>query len=539
MFFRFSLLSLSLSASLFSEIPIHSRERGEILNNLLLSSSREEQKFSSLLDSPFFKKNKEIYLDEIKIPFISFREINLNELIDYLRSQVLIYEQENNIHTGLNFVLQVSEEILEKKIDLKLHSISLKNLLLKICDLYGVRYFSEFHAIVISQESEERMIIKKIPVPADFLNLFSLSADRNSQVEKFRKLSIQKEFEKIGFAFPPSSSVSFFPSRSFLILRHYPSVISDIQNIISPWLIQENPQFRIKTKIFRVTGSELKELGFDWMLAPYPFFKKKGHKVSGGGRLESGYPSISPENLRNSPLFSNSLDSLLQSNSLSSNTGFIIWKQNSGFSWRVVIRALEQLGKRDFFSQPEIVTQSGKRALIYIGQEFPYPKEYSEPQIPDKVGNPESVLITPATPSNFEFKELGSFLVLDAVSSSQEDFIHIEVQPRMISFEGFIDYGSPISIGQDIFPNPIKQPIFETIASRTQLSIQDGKTFLIGGLLHSSLKDVEQAVPIFSKIPLLGKLFRSKIEKKEKEMIFIFINVKKIDILGNETQKKT
>jgi len=52
---------------------------------------------------------------------------------------------------------------------------------------------------------------------------------------------------------------------------------------------------------------------------------------------------------------------------------------------------------------------------------------------------------------------------------------------------------------------------------------KDGLTIAIGGLIDSSDSDEEQRVPILSEFPILGELFKRKVQQKSKRELLLLI----------------
>ena len=57
----------------------------------------------------------------------------------------------------------------------------------------------------------------------------------------------------------------------------------------------------------------------------------------------------------------------------------------------------------------------------------------------------------------------------------------------------------------------------------TRILIEDGNTAVIGGLLSTTEADTIIKIPFLSAIPLLGNLFKNKINRKEVRNLVIFV----------------
>jgi len=112
-----------------------------------------------------------------------------------------------------------------------------------------------------------------------------------------------------------------------------------------------------------------------------------------------------------------------------------------------------------------------------------------------------------------------------------------------LEFEGFINYGSPIqststnALGQQVVnvitPNVINQPIFATRKVTTNVTVFDGATVVLGGLVREDVQSVEDKTPILGDVPVVGRLFRSKVDQHIKRNLIIFVTAKLVNPAGD------
>jgi general secretion pathway protein D len=121
--------------------------------------------------------------------------------------------------------------------------------------------------------------------------------------------------------------------------------------------------------------------------------------------------------------------------------------------------------------------------------------------------------------------------------------IDLSLVPQVVEFEGFINYGSPITatsvniltgapVQNVITPNVINQPIFSTRKVTTSVSVFDGQTVVLGGLMREDVQKVEDKTPFLGDIPLLGRLFRSNVDQHLKRNLVIFVSARLINPAG-------
>jgi general secretion pathway protein D len=202
-----------------------------------------------------------------------------------------------------------------------------------------------------------------------------------------------------------------------------------------------------------------------------------------------------------------------------------------------------------------VTAKSGQKATIEIIREFIYPTEYEPPELPNTVGATGGLgggglgggssglfPVTPATPTAFETRNTGVTLEIEPTIADNNFVIDLRFAPEIVEFEGFINYGSPIqSPASDLFGNPvtvtitenrIEMPVFSARRVNTSLTIYDGYTVAVGGLMREDVQNVEDKVPILGDIPIIGRLFQSKAENRIKSNLIIFVTAQIIDATG-------
>jgi len=198
--------------------------------------------------------------------------------------------------------------------------------------------------------------------------------------------------------------------------------------------------------------------------------------------------------------------------------------------------------------------------VIEIVREFRYPTQFDPPQLPQTVGSlttrsetggliplggASSVPVTPTTPTHFETRNTGVTLEVEPVVGPDGVTIDLNLVPQVVEFEGFINYGSPILAPSSSFlntvtgglinspqsvltPNVINQPIFSTRKVTTSVSVWDGQTVVLGGLMREDVQKTEDRTPLLGGIPVVGRLFRTNAEQHIKRNLVIFVTARLI-----------
>ena len=90
--------------------------------------------------------------------------------------------------------------------------------------------------------------------------------------------------------------------------------------------------------------------------------------------------------------------------------------------------------------------RSGEKATILSGKEMLYPSEYEPPEVPTSVGTIGSTPpVTPSHPTAFESRFVGVEMEAECTISEDKNYVDVQVVASTTDFDGFVDYGSPIS----------------------------------------------------------------------------------------------
>jgi general secretion pathway protein D len=504
----------------------------------------------------------------------------------------------------------------DARITITLNQIPLGEALRYIASQAGLKVKVEPYAVAIIPISEQTqdLITKEYKVPPGFLSATlnaaatSLNAPAKSvggggtakdTVESTggRQLVTRetaKEFlESQGVTFDiKGAGAQFLPQSSRLVVRNTPDQLELVDAIVEQASVAGPKQVEIESKFIEITQTNLKELGFDWLLGQFNIGNQRVFGAGGTSGQTTGpgvtstttsgatsssataadFPFITPGGVPvgqfpvtggnrtgNLAISANAIDALLFPTAGASSVAPAIFGLAGVFTdpqFQVVIRALNQKKGVDLLSAPRLTTKSGQRAVIEVVREFRYPTQFQPPQIPQTVGSTNgqaggttSVPITPTTPTAFETRNTGVTLEVEPVVGPDGITIDLNLVPQVVEFEGFINYGSPIFASGGSFlntvtggvvsappqlltANVINQPIFSSRKVTTSVSVWDGQTVVLGGLIREDVQKVEDKTPIVGDIPVFGRLFRSNTDQHIKRNLIIFVTARLVNPAG-------
>src|SRR5438034_192635 len=457
-------------------------------------------------------------LDSIIIPRIEFRDASIREAIDFLRQQAAANDPTTEGRRGVDIVLRLRS---------------------------------------LGRSNEPAPVTATTTVGA---GAAPGGTGKDTQETTGGQLLVNREgarefLESQGVPFPPGASAHFLPQSSRLIVRNTIDNLELVDALVEQASVAGPKQVEIESKFVEITQNNLKELGFDWLLGPFNITGNSGKIIGAGGAPPPPNPANFPFPTTNQfpvtagnrsgdfAISANAIDALLLGTGGAAVAPGIFGLAGvmTNPQFQVVIRALNQKKGIDLLSAPRVTTKSGQRAVIEIVREFRYPTQFTPPQVPSITGGGSGTgtvsisVVTPTTPTAFETRNTGVTLEVEPVVGPDAVTIDLNLVPQVVEFEGFINYGSPIfGINPSILTNAlnsqvlltqnvINQPIFSTRKVTTSVSVYDGSTVVLGGLMREDVQKTEDRTPIIGDIPIVGRLFRTNVDQHIKRNLVIFV----------------
>ena len=413
---------------------------------------------------------------------------------------------------------------------------------------------------------------------------------------KVRRVDPVAALKRMGISFPKGASAHYDPRSRRLSIRNTLGNVAELEQSISDAGTLKEDVIVMSVIVMETSQEDLEDLGFEWLLNI-----GAGDKLfTGGGTAKAastatGMPLITSAGGNNSPSVTEGLRSvrnvagkadiehLLARGSVAgyqkSHTedmspalfGFRgIW---STADVTMIMRGLSQKGAVDTLSTPKLVFFPGReeQSSIVNVKEFYYPSNYEPPQISssDSYEDEDDVddegrltgwwhtnrtgglaIAAPAMPTDFvrygmeedNVGGVGSIMQVHRAEVLPDGkHVRLAITTFVNDFEGFVDWGSPISAGLytgnelrhiELTPNHILQPIFKRYLTNTALVVRDGSVLVMGGMKEAKVVSYEDKVPMLGDLPLVGRLFRSSGSKKKQRVLLIFAKVNVVTPTG-------
>lgn len=182
--------------------------------------------------------------------------------------------------------------------------------------------------------------------------------------------------------------------------------------------------------------------------------------------------------------------------------GGLLWTSISGSgNTRIALNAFASSNKVTILQTPKILVRSGEQASVRVGTEVPI--------ITRQATGDETIDGTSAIIQDVQFRKTG---------------VQLTVLPRVFS-DGRIDLeiSQEVSEAQPNQTSTINSPTILTRNVETRLSLQDGSSVLLGGLISNSESKGDSRVPFLGDLPWVGQLFRADRTSADRTELMVLV----------------
>ncbi|MFW6130718.1 MAG: type II and III secretion system protein family protein, partial [Atribacterota bacterium] len=160
------------------------------------------------------------------------------------------------------------------------------------------------------------------------------------------------------------------------------------------------------------------------------------------------------------------------------------------------INALSEDGKAKILAKPKLIARSGGEADFWVGGEVPYLVSQGG------LGG-----------TTIKWKKYGVILKIKPSGDMKRNIININFTVEASN----LDYKNAVQM------EGFTIPAISTRKTSTSVQINNNETIVISGLKQLVKNKNEKGIPILSKIPIIGYLFKYEVSKDEDTEVTIFI----------------
>jgi type II secretory pathway component GspD/PulD (secretin) len=171
---------------------------------------------------------------------------------------------------------------------------------------------------------------------------------------------------------------------------------------------------------------------------------------------------------------------------------------------KLLLQSLALEGKAKILASPHILVSDNREASIQVGSQVPIATSTST--------TPITAIeeVTSTITSSVQYKDIGIILKVKP-QVNESGLVALEISQEISSL------GANVTIAGQPFSSINKTE------AKTNLVAQDGQTIIIGGLIREDVTQSRSGIPFLYKIPVIGYLFGSTINEKQRNELIILL----------------
>ncbi len=402
------------------------------------------------------------------LPSMSFRSAPLKDIL-------------RTIGAPFNLNLLIDEKV-DDLVTVRLSGITLRQAFDKILHTHNCEYYVEDGIILVKPT---RVSYKGGTVTevfrleyADAYNVLEVikpmvSAD--SLVKVYHNEFLSKEVGTNGRQRSNEVAIQGIRRSSIIVVTERPEKLEQIRKVIHTLDVQP-VLFEIKSKLVETSPIDKSQLGINWDKTLTTILSNQISSGGSGGTGVEGYSGL---------------------NSNPGNIGKLQLASLSTSQYEAVLNFLREKTDSRLKSRPSIIAMDNEEASISVGTTVPIPK------IQRGMGGSGDMV-------TFDYKEVNIQLNVTA-HLGKNDNVLMYVNPVIEEITDWVEYENQ------------RAPITSKRAVNTFVSVKNGETVVIGGLVKSYKNKTKNKVWLLGSIPLIGKLFQSENYENTQSDVLIFI----------------
>ena len=270
------------------------------------------------------------------------------------------------------------------------------------------------------------------------------------------------------------NSVVVDKSTNVLIFQARPEEYGQISTLLQT-LDRPTKAALIEVTVAELSTDDSKELGFDWLSSSI--------SIGGGGKA----------------VLSNTATNLPAGSGLGGSGNLRIF--NGAGAMRLAVTALASTNRATILSSPRLMARNGETATIQVGQEVPV--------ITSQQSTAVGGTAQPGLLQTVQYRSTGVILKIKPVIHSG-DQVDLDVSQE-VSESSKTDTGVTTT------------PTFKTRKVDTKLTLRNGSTVLLGGLISENGSQNSSGIPFLKDIPVLGSVFGKQSRGGDRRELIVLI----------------
>ncbi|MEY2585692.1 MAG: ral secretion pathway protein [Verrucomicrobiota bacterium] len=265
------------------------------------------------------------------------------------------------------------------------------------------------------------------------------------------------------------------------------------------------PQVALSTVIGELTLKNDQTFGIDWLKAggtPHTDIngnvlpRTQGDSIVAGVSRNAGGGAFDPANL---------LSLTNVAGAASSGTTVFLSSARDGLG--AIVKALDSTGRFRVLNRPVVFTTNNKKAVIASGREIPVPVSTLSTLQPVQGSTPVTNF---GTQSSIQYKKVALQLEVVPLINSEKE-VSLDILQKLDSL------GTPATVDGNQIPTIVTRYI------KTTVSAPNCSTIVLGGLITDDKQVGKDGIPLLSRIPLIGALFRNTVRNHDRTELIVLM----------------
>ena len=354
------------------------------------------------------------------------------------------------------------------------------------------------------------------------------SAAGSSKKGTVNEEALKDYFRKRWITFDEGSRINYSRNSERLRVRNTPENLRRMAALLRQLDALEQPMIMVEVKMVELTNTNLNELGFEWT------FKASREKNNGwtlGTTDPTRHGAESGEMFR-----------VLNNLKIFPNFGEKIFGADTKVDLSLSINAVAQNRQAEVLASPRILTENNPSspAMIKMVEKSYFITEWEQPDMESEGFN---IKLEGDQPEwDDEARELGvTFTVKPSVNVDNYTITLNNINPvfytHVRDYDNYMVYGIYQTVNGQKIPIQerkfnLKMPEFSRREIDTNITLYDGETVLIGGMVDNEVKTRKDKWPLIGDLPFIGNFFRDQQYDIFNRTLLIFITARLMNSKG-------
>lgn len=334
--------------------------------------------------------------------------------------------------------------------------------------------------------------------------------------------ALKNYFAKRWITFDKGSLINYNRSTERLRVRNTAENLRRMEALLRQLDALEQPMIMVEVKMVELTNTNLNELGFEWTFSA-------GREKNNGWQLNTTDPTRHGSD-------GGGMFRVLNNLKIFPNFGEKIFGSDTKVDLSLSINAVAQNRQAEVLASPRILTENNppKPAMIKMVEKTYFITEWDQPDMESEGFN---IKLEGDQPEwDDDARELGvTFTVKPSVNVDNYTITLNDIKPvfytHVRDHDNYMVYGIYQTVNNQKVPIMerrfnLKMPEFSRREIDTNITLYDGETVLIGGMVDNEVKTRKDKWPLIGDLPFIGNFFRDQQYDIFNRTLLIFITAR-------------